>query len=431
MKNEQKNTTLVVADPLENLEKAHQQSIKSVYENMDELLLKAKQVNLTSTSTEQEYEKVRKLWRTIKDTHIAVEQRRKDLKKPIVEYGKRLDAFSKTIYDPLRAAEKSVRDKMRLFEEGVEQKKSESEELIEKQEKQKESLDMKLHELSSISDKIDNSTTLQEVVAIQDELDNIDLKDFGERSDEAGFIVQNLLLKCKDVMNANYDEKDIEAAEKVSHSMESSEAYLKSQGVDVKEYGERGFEEVFEHSRGNDLYAEHGEVLDDTKHEETPSNVESEKEEKKEENLTEENKNIEKLAVEEKPELDFEKVADMSYQTSLLDHIDEVDKDGEDTQLPKKETVKYFSKEEVGYKLGDSVLPMAVFDDIDENKIERVYTVNSLFKHNDADYDKYHGLPSKLTVMVEFANGFTAVGEFEFIGLSSEYNLKPSQSESI
>jgi hypothetical protein len=341
--------TIIVSDKLEQLETASKDAITSIHENMEELIAQAHLVEVTTDTTPEQYEQVKTLWRTLKDTHIGVEKKRKELKAPVVEYGKKLDAFAKEIYEPLVTAEKAVRNKMKVFEEEQERVKAEKKQAEKEAQEAHEALAKKLHELNATLGRINQCTVKHEVETIEKELDAIDLKSYGERSDEAGFILQNLKLTCKTIKNALPDGASLE-----------------------------------EQAKGADWV---------------------------EKDAVRAVKNLEKKIEQEAPELDFGSVGSVNNNVNSETPPVSVEEEIKQMDEVVSQTPKIFftDDEEHNIKQG-SVIPLSITD-VDENNAERVIeilTVTSISKGNGIS----GGLPSKANLTINFPDGTHVTGTY-------------------
>jgi hypothetical protein len=155
------------------------------------------------------YEKAVELKRVVKATHVAIEKKRKELKQPLIDYGKRLDRWVEEIYNPLVQAEKLVKKKMETYEARVEVFKQEKK--IQEEESQQEEirLDNKLKNLNSQLEKINLAKSKAELKEIEIYLDSIAISDFGKKSNEAGFILNQLKMTCSMASRLLKDEETI------------------------------------------------------------------------------------------------------------------------------------------------------------------------------------------------------------------------------
>ena len=134
MKNE-----LLKAEQLENeisvIEQSHKSAILSIHENMQQLVNDCLTIEVTEDD-KQIYDRALELKRVVKATHVAIEKKRKELKQPLIDYGKRLDRWVEEIYNPLVNAEKIVKKKMEVYEAKQEQLKQERKIVEEQQQAQ-------------------------------------------------------------------------------------------------------------------------------------------------------------------------------------------------------------------------------------------------------------------------------------------------------
>ena len=123
MKNE-----LLKAERIENeisiIEQSHKSAILFIHENMEQLINDCISIDILEND-KQSYDRAVELKRVVKATHIAVEKKRKEVKQPLIDYGKRLDRWVEEIYNPLVDAEKTIKKKMEFYEEKQEKLKQE------------------------------------------------------------------------------------------------------------------------------------------------------------------------------------------------------------------------------------------------------------------------------------------------------------------
>ena len=106
------------------IEQSHHSAILSIHENMQQLINDCLTISVIEDD-KQSYDNAVELKRVVKQTHIAIEKKRKELKQPLIDYGKRLDRWVEEIYTPLVNAEKIVKKKMEVYEAKQEQLKQE------------------------------------------------------------------------------------------------------------------------------------------------------------------------------------------------------------------------------------------------------------------------------------------------------------------
>lgn len=190
------------------IEQNHQTAILSIHENMQQLVYDCNAIIVIEDDKES-YDKAVELKRKVKSTHVSIEKKRKELKQPLIDYGKRLDKWVETIYTPLVQAEKIVKSKMDVYEANQEKLK-EQRKLIEEQEKEQQAeLDVKLIQLNSQLGRINSAKSKIELKEIETYLDSIVLADFGNKSGEAGFILNQLKLTCSMASRLMKDDDEI------------------------------------------------------------------------------------------------------------------------------------------------------------------------------------------------------------------------------
>jgi hypothetical protein len=212
---DEKNEVLVLDQSIEVVEKGQRFALESIHENMGELIKQANEISISIDDKEQ-YEKAVELKRVIKATHVAIDKKTKELKAPILEMSRRLSDFSLSLYNPLKKAEAQVKTKMEAYENEQERLKLAKKQEQENIAKKAEELDKKLHSLNSYLGKINNAKTIADLDEIEIALDSQKLSEYGERSDEAGFIITNLKMTCKMAKKAMSvkDSEPIPVAEK-------------------------------------------------------------------------------------------------------------------------------------------------------------------------------------------------------------------------
>lgn len=185
----------MIQTAIQTLEENSKADLMSIHENMDVLISEAEEI-VIDLENAKSYEDAVTLKRVIKNTHVAIEKRRKELKAPIISAGKKLDEFAKSIYNPLKDAENLLKQKMLPYEQEQERIKEEEKIAKQKEQEEKDALNEKLMQLNSILPEINSCKNKKQVEQIENKLGNINPKDYGERSDEAGFILTNLKMTC-------------------------------------------------------------------------------------------------------------------------------------------------------------------------------------------------------------------------------------------
>jgi hypothetical protein len=207
MKNE-----LVNVNEMENeismIEQSHKSSILAIHENMQQLINDCLSISVMEDD-KQSYDNAVELKRVVKATHIAIEKKRKELKQPLIDYGKRLDRWVEEIYTPLVNAEKIVKKKMEVYEAKQEQLKQERKLIEDAKQKEELQLELRLKNLNSQLEKINSAKNKSELKEIEIYLDGIVISEFGAKSGEAGFILNQLKLTCSMASRLIKDEEEI------------------------------------------------------------------------------------------------------------------------------------------------------------------------------------------------------------------------------
>jgi len=185
----------MIQSEITSIQKKVKVDLMSVHENVNQLIKSAEFI-IVKVDDKDSYKEAVELKKVIKNTHVAVEKKRKELKAPIIEAGKSLDAFAKSIYVPLKDAESILKEKMLPYEQEQEKIKEQERIAKEKEQQEKDALNEKLMHLNSVLPDINSCKNKSEIQEIENKLAEINPKDFGERSDEAGFILTNLKTTC-------------------------------------------------------------------------------------------------------------------------------------------------------------------------------------------------------------------------------------------
>lgn len=194
-----KKVELVMAEDMDSqiqiIEKTHQQQIIEIHENMDKLVNDCLTIEVKEDD-KASYDRAVELKRVVKQTHISIEKKRKELKQPLIDYGKRLDKFVATIYAPLVNAEKIVKKKMEVYEKRQEKIKAEKKLQEEQENLKKKQIEDSLLYLQSKLGEINSAKSKEELDSINDYLNSVDVESFGDKSGEAGFILTQLKMTC-------------------------------------------------------------------------------------------------------------------------------------------------------------------------------------------------------------------------------------------
>jgi hypothetical protein len=190
------------------IEQSHKSAILSIHENMQQLINDCLSIEVTEDDKEK-YDRAVELKRVVKSTHIAIEKKRKEVKQPLIDYGKRLDRWVEEIYTPLVNAEKIVKKKMELYEARQEILKQERKLIEDEKQKEELQLELRLKNLNSQLERINSAKNKAELKEIEIYLDGIVISEFGAKSNEAGFILNQLKLTCSMASRLMKDEEEV------------------------------------------------------------------------------------------------------------------------------------------------------------------------------------------------------------------------------
>jgi len=189
------------------IEQSHKSAILSIHENMQQLINDCLSINVSEDDKET-YDKAVELKRVVKATHVSIEKKRKEVKQPLIDYGKKLDRWVEEIYTPLVNAEKIVKKKMEVYEAKQEKLKQERKLVEEKQQQEELELENRLKNLNTQLEKINSAKNKAELKEIEIYLDGIVISEFGAKSGEAGFILNQLKLTCSMASRLIKDEEE-------------------------------------------------------------------------------------------------------------------------------------------------------------------------------------------------------------------------------
>ncbi len=203
---------VVKAEVIENgisiLEKNHKSAILSVHEDMQQLINDCLSINVSEDDKES-YEKAVELKRVVKATHVAIEKKRKEVKQPLIDYGKKLDRWVEGIYNPLVNAEKIVKKKMEVYEQKQEKLKQERKSIEDAKQKEQLELENRLKSLNAQLERINSAKNKAELKEVEVYLDSIVISDFGVKSNEAGFILNQLKMTCSMASRLMKDDEEV------------------------------------------------------------------------------------------------------------------------------------------------------------------------------------------------------------------------------
>jgi len=118
-----------------------------------------------------------------------------------------LDRWVEEIYTPLVNAEKIVKKKMEVYEAKQEKLKQERKLIEDAKQKEELELDIRLKNLNTQLERINSAKTKSELKEIEIYLDGIVISEFGSKSNEAGFILNQLKLTCSMASRLMKDEE--------------------------------------------------------------------------------------------------------------------------------------------------------------------------------------------------------------------------------
>ena len=196
---EDEKSIAIMKNDLSVIEHNHKSQILAIHENMQDLINQVDAIEVLEDDTES-YKKAVELKRIVKATHVSVEKKRKELKQPVIDYGKRLDTFVKEIYEPLIEAEKVIKSKMEKYEARLEKIKEERRREEEELRLQEQLLEQKIQEINMFLVEINSAKSKQDLINIENKLDAIDINSFGKKSAEIGFIITQLKMTCSIAM---------------------------------------------------------------------------------------------------------------------------------------------------------------------------------------------------------------------------------------
>lgn len=204
-----KNEVNVMENDLSVIEQNHRNQILAIHENMQDLLQKCQDIQVFEDD-KASYDNAVELKRLVKNVHVSIDKKRKELKQPVIDYGKKLDAFVKEIYEPLVEAEKLVKSKMAGYEARLEALKEERKKQEEAEKEHEIMLENKIREINNLLAEINSATSKQELIDIEKILDAIDINSFGKKSADVGFIVNQMKLTCSMAMRSFKEELQVE-----------------------------------------------------------------------------------------------------------------------------------------------------------------------------------------------------------------------------
>jgi hypothetical protein len=190
------------------IEQNHKSAILSIHENMNQLVNDCVTI-VVEEEDKESYDKAVELKRIVKATHVSIEKKRKELKQPLIDYGKRLDKWVEIIYTPLVNAEKIVKKKMEVYEIKQEKLKQERKLIEDAKQQEQLQLEIRLTNLNAQLEKINSAKNKAELKEVEIYLDGIVISDFGSKSNEAGFILNQLKMTCSMASRLMKDDEEV------------------------------------------------------------------------------------------------------------------------------------------------------------------------------------------------------------------------------
>jgi len=157
----------------------------------DSLMKKIDLLKEVEVGDKDGYDKALELKKQVKNTHVALEKKRKELKAPMLEMGKSLDSFAKSLSEPLKIGEKAIKDKVIAYEEEIERIKQEKIEaerlLVERGHTQLNNLAWVQKTMQKIIEDMKSCNVLKEIIVLEqsiikfsDAVTGLDLDDIGK-----------------------------------------------------------------------------------------------------------------------------------------------------------------------------------------------------------------------------------------------------------
>lgn len=369
-------------DYFTEIEKFHKEELLEILPDFDDLMKEGLGI-VISLDDKESYDIGKSVWQKTRNICIAIDKTRKKWKNPSLETGRNIDKFANDLRNPLLPIVDKIRAGMKLYEDKQNESKLADKKKKEDDAKKEAELTEKVKALQLYMPRINICKTKEEIEAIEKELADIDLnEEYGSKSGEAGFMVTQIKMMCDMAKKAV----------KVPDPIPEPEP----------EKVESKVEEVKKESITPNANFENKEVVENTNPK--PSITETVKEkgiatldlETKEE--IKETPKTKTVDISGNGELNFGDVSDV--QNGLV-----VEK--------KEEPKKYFSKEDIDYKLKNSVIPCAMYEGEDENQVAQILTVSSHGK------TKENGLPQTVSLKVESSDSdITIIGVYQLVEIN-------------
>jgi len=158
-----------------------QQGVLLAINSEFEALLNAiNELPIIEVGDKEGYDKALELKKEVKKTHVSIEKKRKELKAPILEMGKNLDTFAKSLSEPLKQGENDIKLKVSEYEQEIARKKAvelELKELAEKREQvHQENIEWVQKEMRYIINAMKSCNTLSELKELEVKENNFYMK---------------------------------------------------------------------------------------------------------------------------------------------------------------------------------------------------------------------------------------------------------------
>ena len=158
-----------------------QQGVLLAINSEFEALLNAiNELPIIEVGDKEGYDKALELKKEVKKTHVSIEKKRKELKAPILEMGKNLDTFAKSLSEPLKQGENDIKLKVSEYEQEIAREKAvelELKELAEKREQvHQENIEWVQKEMRYIINAMKSCNTLSELKELEVKENNFYMK---------------------------------------------------------------------------------------------------------------------------------------------------------------------------------------------------------------------------------------------------------------
>ncbi len=181
--------SVISENKFETVDDSYKFEVFSVYEEMFQLISECENYSIND---KQSYDQAEELKRKTKKVHIAIKEKGDEvLEKRRIET-RDIKSFIVAVYEPIRDAELLLKEKMDTYKKLSKQAYHEGLTTKEKEKKNNVLLDEKLRELNSKLREINEAKDIDTLNEIQSYLNEVNVKDFENKSHEAGFILIQL-----------------------------------------------------------------------------------------------------------------------------------------------------------------------------------------------------------------------------------------------